>query len=136
MNSNKKRCQPGSGRAVIFIVDDNIEQLKTDKNTLGSVYTVHTIPTAGILFKMFEKILPDLIVLDIDMPYMTGVDMLAELKSDSSTKDIPVIIYTRRAEAEFDSLNLGAADFIVKPCDAAVLLKRIELRLPVKNKTV
>lgn len=123
MNGTKKR------RSVIFIVDDNIERLKNDKNTLGTIYTVHTIPTAGILFKMFEKVLPDIIVMDIDMPFMTGFDMLAELKNDEQTRDIPVIIYTARADAEFESLNLGAADFIAKPCEASVLLKRIEMRL-------
>ncbi|GHU47122.1 hypothetical protein FACS1894120_4850 [Clostridia bacterium] len=133
MNAEISLHTPNDGhRGIIFMVDDNLTQLKTGKNTLGVIYTVHTIPSVGRLFKLMETLLPDMIILDIEMPYMSGMDVLISLKSDPKTRRIPVIVYTARAEYELESLERGAADFVLKPCSPDVLLKRIEMRIDSK----
>ncbi len=70
---------------------------------------------------------PDLIVLDITMPVMTGVEMLERLKGEPSLKDIPVIMLT--AEAAKDNvtqiLKLGVKDYMVKPFKGEQLIERV-----------
>lgn len=67
--------------------------------------------------QMDEELLPDLILLDINMPRMDGFEVLAQLKSDETVRDIPVIMFsTSSQKADLNrSFSLGAADYLVKP---------------------
>jgi DNA-binding response OmpR family regulator len=73
---------------------------------------------------------PDVIVLDISLPFVDGRDVLSKLKADGATAAIPVLVYSARAEQtdRHVALQLGADDFVEKPCDAELLLRRV-LRL-------
>ena len=90
---------------------------------------------------MAEKIQPDLILLDITMPVMDGVEMLTKLKSDRSLKHIPVIMLTAEAgrQTVMKIAKLGIRDYIVKPFQESVLLSKVnrvvELR-PAEEKRV
>ena len=79
---------------------------------------------------------PDLIILDVTMPVMDGVECLMKLKSDSTLRDIPVIMLT--AEAGKDNVlkiaKMGVRDYIVKPFTEQALLDRVSRVLPVKHK--
>jgi DNA-binding response OmpR family regulator len=70
---------------------------------------------------------PDLVVLDVDMPFMNGFEVLAALKSDTATKEIPVIMITGNNQDShiFRGLRLGAKDYVVKPFNAPAVLERI-----------
>jgi DNA-binding response OmpR family regulator len=70
---------------------------------------------------------PDLVVLDVDMPFMNGFEVLAALKSDTATKEIPVIMMTGNNQDShiFRGLRLGAKDYVVKPFNAPAVLERI-----------
>ena len=72
--------------------------------------------------------IPDLILLDISMPYKDGVQTFDELKQLDITKSIPIIFITAVATVEMkvQALNMGANDFIAKPFDSYELLKKIE----------
>jgi putative two-component system response regulator len=115
----------------IFVVDDNDTNLMAAKSALEGVYRTFTIPSAARLFKLMEKITPDLILLDVEMPEMNGFQALAELKSQPLLRDIPVIFLTAMQDAasEIKGFELGALDFIIKPFSPPVLLKRIEMHL-------
>ncbi|MDR0312559.1 MAG: response regulator [Treponema sp.] len=115
----------------IFLVDDNIVNLNTGKNALQDMYTVVTLPSGDKLLFMLKKVRPDLILLDVEMPGMSGYDALKELKANPETADIPVIFLTGKidAEDELKGLSLGAVDYITKPFSPPLLLKRIELHL-------
>ena len=115
----------------IFLVDDNIVNLNTGKNALQDNYTVITIPSGEKLLFSLKKLKPDLILLDIDMPGMSGYDTIKVLKLYPETADIPVIFLTGKNETEDEllGLSLGAVDYITKPFSQPLLLKRVELHL-------
>lgn len=119
----------------IFFVDDNLANLTVGRNALSSFYNVITIPSAAKMFAMLEKRLPDLILLDIEMPQMNGYEAIRILKSDPVTEPIPVIFVTAKNDnfSELEGLTLGAVDYIGKPFSLALLKKRIELHLLVES---
>jgi putative two-component system response regulator len=118
-------------KTCIFLVDDNIVNLNTGKTALQHKYTVITIPSGEKLLLSLKKVKPDLILLDIDMPGMSGYDTLKALKLNPETSDIPVIFLTGKNESEDEllGLSLGAVDYITKPFSQSILLKRVELHL-------
>lgn len=115
----------------IFLVDDSIVNLNTGKAAMQHKYTVITIPSGEKLMLTLKKVKPDLILLDIEMPGMSGYDTIKALKSNPDTADIPVIFLTGKNELENEllGLSLGAVDYITKPFSHAILLKRVELHL-------
>ena len=112
----------------IFIVDDNDTNLMAAKTALDGVYKAFALPSAARMFKLAEKIMPDLILLDIDMPEMDGFEAIQVLKSDNNLKSIPVIFLTAKDDEamEIRGLEMGALDFVKKPFSAPVLIERIE----------
>jgi putative two-component system response regulator len=117
----------------IVLVDDDITSLALGKSIMSEQYDVVTIPSGEKLFQFLQKIRPDLILLDVDMPVMDGYETLKKLKAQPETQDIPVIFLTSMSDAasEIAGLNLGAVDYISKPFSPPLLLKRLELHLKV-----
>ena len=115
----------------IFVVDDNDINLTMAKNTLKDQYRVMTLPSAAKMFALMEKVRPDLILLDIQMPEIDGFEALRLLKSNDSYSDIPVIFLTGMADesAEVRGFELGVIDFVAKPFSSPILLNRIKTHL-------
>jgi len=80
---------------------------------------------------------PDLILLDVNMPGMSGFEVVSQLKSDSITAQIPVIMLTALTDVKHrvEGLGLGADDYLTKPFSARELVARIETRLRAKSET-
>ena len=114
-------------RYKIVLVDDNIATLSQGKSLLKAFFMVFTIKSAAALFKHLEHDIPDLILLDVEMPGMDGFEAIAILKADIRYRDIPVIFLTSRSdeESERKGFSLGAADYITKPFSGPLLQKRI-----------
>jgi putative two-component system response regulator len=115
----------------IFVVDDSDTSLLLAKEALENHYKVLTIPSGAKMFQLLEKIIPDLILLDIEMPEMDGFETLQKLKSNSLYKDIPVIFLTNYREEKIETFGfkLGGVDFISKPFSTPVLLNRIKTQM-------
>ncbi|MCL1866551.1 MAG: response regulator [Oscillospiraceae bacterium] len=115
----------------IFVVDDNETNRVTAKTALENYYVIFALPSAEKMFKLLEKITPDLILLDIDMPEMDGFEAMHFLKLNEKSKGIPVIFLTSKSDAavEIRGFELGVVDFINKPFTPPVLMKRIENHL-------
>jgi putative two-component system response regulator len=115
----------------IFIVDDNDTNLMAAKTALDGTYKTFALPSAEKMFKLLDKITPDLILLDVDMPEMDGFQAMSALKSDVKLKSIPVIFLTAKndAESEIRGFEIGALDFINKPFSAPILIRRIETHI-------
>ena len=122
-------------KKTIIMVDDNLTNLTVGNNSLGSHYNTITMNSGARLLKTLEKIIPDLILLDVDMPEMNGYETLSILKSKPEYADIPVIFLTAKSDtaSELEGLSLGAIDYITKPFSPPLLLKRIELHLLVES---
>ena len=101
------------------------------KTALDGIYRSFALPSAARMFKLAEKIMPDLVLLDIDMPEMDGFEAMQVLKSDNRLASIPVIFLTAKSDenVEVRGFELGALDFINKPFSSPVLLKRIEMHI-------
>jgi len=119
----------------IFVVDDSDTNLSMAEAALEDQYRVMTMPSAAKMFALLEKMYPDLILLDIEMPEMDGFTALKRLKSGELWSDIPVIFLTGRTDTEVEALGfeMGAVDFITKPFSTPVLLKRIKTHLDIDN---
>jgi putative two-component system response regulator len=117
----------------IFVVDDSYTNLLTAKNALESRYNVVTMQSAVKMTALLEKITPDLILLDIEMPEMDGFDALRFLKSGPLYAEIPVIFLTAYTDAAIETrgFELGVVDFISKPFSPPVLLNRIKTHLDI-----
>jgi len=115
----------------IFVVDDSDTCLSKVEEVLESQYRVMTLPSAAKMFALLEKVLPDLILLDIAMPEMDGYTALDILKKNERTAHIPVIFLTGQSDAlvEARSFDLGVIDFIVKPFSSLVLLNRVKMHI-------
>jgi len=118
----------------IFLVDDNATNLTVAEDALSKQYRVISLSSAAKMFRALEKFIPDLILLDIEMPEMSGFEAMEILKSSSSSySQIPVIFLTSMTDpsTEAHGIELGAVDFILKPFSKPVLLNRIKNHLQI-----
>jgi len=113
----------------IFVVDDNNGNLIACKNILKPYYEVYPAQSVAKLFELLEHMVPDLILLDVEMPGTSGTDAARKLKSSDSYKNIPIIFLSARNDStsEMEGFNLGALDYIHKPFFSHLLLRRIEM---------
>jgi putative two-component system response regulator len=104
-------------RSKIVIVDDSMANLTMGRNMLKTFYEVYPAPSAAKLFEILENVRADLILLDIEMPEMSGYEALKKLKADKRFENIPVIFLTAKndEESELEGLDRGAVDYIAKP---------------------
>jgi putative two-component system response regulator len=105
--------------------------LATAEEALEDHFNVMTMPSAAKMFTLLEKITPNLILLDIEMPGMNGFEALEKLKVSNSWANIPVIFLTGTVNASIEeqSRKLGAVSIITKPFSAPVLLERINAHI-------
>jgi putative two-component system response regulator len=122
-------------RKLIMLVDDNRTNLLAGKTALSENYTVLTVLSAVKMLEALEWRMPELILLDVDMPEMNGFEAIKILKSRPETRDIPVIFLTAMSESanELEGLQLGAVDYITKPFSPPLLRQRIMLHLLLEN---
>ena len=122
-------------RQIVIVVDDNKANLAIARSMLKTQYKVYALPSAKGLFDLLETVRPDLILLDIEMPGMSGFDVITLLKADTRNAAIPVIFLTAKSEEmnELEGLALGAVDYVTKPFSAAILLKRIANHLLIEK---
>ena len=127
MEQNKET----NARQTIIMVDDSVTILNIARNILRDHYDTYALPSCAVLFNLLEKITPDLILLDIEMPGISGYDAIKILKADKRLSEIPVIFVTSRYDenSELEGLSLGAIDYITKPFSPALLLRRIKNHL-------
>jgi putative two-component system response regulator len=119
----------------IFMVDDSDISLTVAKNALENQYRVLTMSSAARMFVILEKVIPDLIILDIKMPEMDGFEALNILKSKPLYANIPVMFLTGCSDREIEAkgFEMGVVDFISKPFSEPVLLKRIKTQLDIED---
>jgi len=117
----------------VFVVDDSDTNLSMAESALENLYRVMTMPSAAKMFSMLEKVIPDLILLDIEMPDMDGFSALSKLKTINSWANIPVMFLTGRNDSnvEVQGFELGAIDFVTKPFSESVLINRIKTHLDI-----
>ena len=121
-------------RATVMIVDDNLANLKVARNALSESCDVFAVPSAAKMFDLLRHNRPNLILLDVEMPEMDGLEAIKILKANPHTQSVPVIFLTGQGspESELKGLSLGAIDYISKPFMPQILHKRVNLHLTVE----
>lgn len=120
----------------ILIVDDNVENLSILGNMLVNTnYYVQVAQNGESAIKAVQKKQPDLVLLDINMPGLSGYDVCKILKKNKKTAEIPVIFLTAHSETEniVTGFTLGAVDYIAKPFNEEELLVRVRTHLELKK---
>jgi two-component system, NtrC family, sensor kinase len=120
----------------ILIVDDTPNNIRILFNILHEVgFQVSVVKSGELALEKVTFIKPDLILLDVMMPGIDGFETCHHLKSEESTKDIPVIFMTALAEVEnkVKGLKLGAVDYITKPIQVEEVLARVNVHLALRN---
>src|ERR1700712_912764 len=122
--------QPATGRPRVALVaedDRDIAELVAAK-LRSSGYQVIAVADGTEALAQLREQLPDVALLDVMMPGISGLDIITELRADPSTASIPVILLSARSQ-EFDVENgiaIGAADYVVKPFSPRELVLRVD----------
>ena len=113
----------------ILVVDDESDVTELlDYKLRQAGYAVRTLNDSLRTLGLARDFRPDLIVLDVMMPELTGLQVLRMLRADSLLRDLPIILLTARIETEdrVRGLEIGADDYVPKPFDTRELLLRIQ----------
>ncbi len=121
-----------SRRASLLVVDDN--ELNRDALTRSlrqSGYAVQAAATGEEALGLIDQIVFHLVLLDVEMPGMSGLEVLQRLRATKSRTELPVIMVTARSGGDdvVEALTLGANDYVTKPVDFQVAVARIETHL-------
>jgi len=117
-----------SSKGKILVVDDTHAVLSLLKELLHAEnYTVYTADSGELALFALEKIMPDLILLDIRMNGMSGFEVCQKIKEKPTLSGIPIIFLTAANEQDLrlEGLKLGAVDYITKPFNEAELIARV-----------
>lgn len=121
-----------SAKPVVLAVDDDTDLLALMAKVLSADYEMLTASNPGDAIALAGgDPRPDLILLDIEMPDVSGFEVCQALKGDAATSDIPIVFLTGKAEpqAQVEAFGLGAVDYIMKPINAAVLKARVKMHV-------
>lgn len=119
----------------ILVVDDNSANLTVINGILSSAYKVYPVDSGATALKFMERQCPDLILLDIEMPDMSGIELFKIIKSNEGLSHIPVIFLTayEDTEKEASAYRLGISDYIRKPVNDVILLAKVKLHLEISS---
>jgi two-component system sensor histidine kinase/response regulator len=127
--NTEKRILPSEEKKRILVVDDDKSTLVILESLLSSAgYAVFTATSGREVVNQAKNLMPHLLILDIALPGLDGINVAFKLKEDQETKDIPIIFLsalTRKEIIREDSHSSGSS-FLRKPIDKDVLLREIE----------
>ncbi len=129
--------QRNLANAKILVVDDLDFNLELISGSLDSQYRLFTAKSGEEALLMARKIVPDLILLDVVMGGLDGIEVCKQIKADDALREIPVLFVTSlesRAD-EAKCWQAGASDFIIKPVNAETLNHRVRAQLTIKLQT-
>jgi len=130
-----RRSGPLATEVSILLVDDDAIAIRLMDRILADVGKLRFATNGKDALRLAQEAPPDLILLDAEMPGMSGFDLLKAIKADWSLSAVPVIVVTGHLEAEFEvsALQLGASDFITKPYRAPAVMARVNTQLRIKQ---
>ncbi len=120
-------------RTTVLVVDDNADMRAHIQTLLQNTYHVVTAKNGKEALDVLPVANPSLILSDIMMPVMDGIQLLKEIKDNPQTTQLPVVLLTARAgeESKIEGYETGADDYLVKPFSARELLARIHSQLKI-----
>ena len=122
---------PEAERPLILLADDNTDMREYLARLLGTHYRVEAVADGEAALEAAKRRTPSLVLGDVMMPRMDGIELLSRLRAEPRTAAVPVILLSARAgdEAKVEGLGAGADDYLVKPFSARELLARVDAHL-------
>lgn len=116
------------GKFRVLSVDDNDDILELIRTTLQDQFDVMTLSNPVDLYEIMDLFEPDLLILDIMMPRITGYQLIEILRKNPNTKDLPILVLSAKAQQSEikHGYRLGATLYLPKPFQPDRLLKNIE----------
>jgi signal transduction histidine kinase/CheY-like chemotaxis protein len=120
-------AEPSAGLPLVLVVEDHADLRHYLASELGQHYQVLTAPDGQAGLTLAQAKIPDLVLSDLMMPQMDGLQLCQQLKTDERTSHIPVLLLTARAslDSKLEGLGHGADDYLVKPFHPSELLARV-----------
>jgi signal transduction histidine kinase/ligand-binding sensor domain-containing protein/CheY-like chemotaxis protein len=117
-----------SAKQCILIIDDDSDLRSYIRSIFEGDYTVYEGDNGKIGLEIIKKTLPDVVISDVNMPNLSGLELCHILKSDSELSHIPVILLTgeQGAELKLQGIEQGAVDYLSKPFDKDLLVARVK----------
>ena len=126
MDQRERHPAPNDGAATILVCDDDPSLRELVRAVLGSRYRFVEAADGTEALTLAREDRPDLIVLDVMLPGLSGIEVLEELRSTDSLKEIPVVVITAWSHAEIEVQVAGADRFVSKPFDPDELSSAVE----------
>ena len=122
-------------KPAVLIVEDNLDMQDYISKLLKNDYQVSVTSNGQEALEQIAIAMPDLIVSDIMMPVMDGIELLTVLKNNPDTKKIPILLLSARSgeESKIEGYDLGADDYLTKPFSAKELLARVRSQIKLSN---
>jgi len=116
---------------IILAVDDSLSTLKSINTLLCDTYKVCTLPKPEHIKELLRTLVPDLFLLDCNMPVLSGFDLIPIIRNIPEHQDTPIIFLTSEGTMDnvYIALENGAIDFLVKPIDEQILRTKLEQHL-------
>ncbi len=127
-----ERDEGGSAnRPHILVADDNADMRQYLTRLLSERYRVEAVPDGQAALDAVRTQPPKLVLTDVMMPHLDGFGLLRELRSDPTTRTLPIILLSARAgeESRVEGMEQGADDYLIKPFSARELLARVQTHL-------
>lgn len=121
----------------ILLVDDDPGLIRVMAGMLTGLGQFRFATNGEAALQMVHDWQPDLLILDAELPGMSGFQICEKIKSDPLLRDIPIIFVTSHCDRDFEvkALEIGASDFIAKPVNDALMLARVKTQLRLKRLT-
>lgn len=124
----QKTSSANDSRPMALVVDDSADMLEFLKEGLSNDFHVITAPNGKVAMKLLSSVKPSIIITDLMMPEMDGVELCRQLKMNTDHASTPIIILTAKHDAQdkVEGLTIGADDYITKPFNLQLLLLRMK----------
>ncbi|KAJ3174897.1 hypothetical protein HK101_010805 [Irineochytrium annulatum] len=135
-DGNSPGTVPAEAATILFVVDDNSDMRKYLANVLSTRWSVRSFENGSTALTEASHSPPDLIISDIMMPIMDGLELLRRLRLEERTREVPVILLSGRSgeEARVGGLEQGADDYLAKPFSMGELVARVATKLELSRK--
>ncbi len=122
-------------KATVLVVDDDPTNLRFLNEILKEDYHPFLAPSGERALMFLKTRIPDLILLDVEMPQMNGYDVIRTIKQNPTWVDIPIVFLTGQEgrDKEQMALDLGAVDYILKPISAGIVKSRVGLHIELET---
>jgi PAS domain S-box-containing protein len=128
-----QKAIPEAERPLILLADDNADMREYLTRLLSAHYSIEAVADGEAALKAAARRMPNLVLSDVMMPRMDGIELLSRLRAEPRTAAVPVILLSACAgeEAKVEGLGAGADDYLIKPFSARELLARVDAHLKI-----